>query len=77
MTIAGAPGQRAGYRGWDGSSSVGGRQISYINARIQVSDDPWQCQREGRNCIYMLSISHTKMDDDDVIFLISTSRLQN
>lgn len=52
-------------------------QLYDINATIQGSDDAWQCQREGRNCIYMLSISHTKMDDDDVIFLISTSRLQH
>lgn len=50
-------------------------QFCVSNAIIQVSNDAQQCQRKGRNCIYMLSISHIKMDDDDVIFLISTSRL--
>lgn len=50
-------------------------QLYVGNAVIQVSNDAWQCQRKGRNCFYTLSISHIKMDDDDVIFLISTSRL--
>lgn len=59
------------------SSSVGGKTGSMIIARLQVSHDAWQSQRKGRDCVYMLSISHVKMDDDDVIFLISTSRPRN
>ena len=55
------------------------RQDQFYASRavMPVSDDSWQCRSEDRNCVYMLSISHVEMDDDDEIFLISTSRLRN